>query len=548
MVLRMARPITRKGTNNVSYRKRLPADVKRILDKLPKSFRPTGWGRNEIVIATGTADKRKADAELARIAAEIESRFTRLRAGVRTLSHKEAVALAGTIYRAFADSLEDNPGSPEKWEKMLVGNLVAKVGKLGKGPLLIGEQAKRQASMEFRFGPFVDAILAKECLLVDDDSRKLLINQVASATNQAFTKLRRNAEGDYRPDEDAGRFPVWNSHAKKPDISGKKLTLSDLFEKWAKHPEQADQAPRTVSRYKGVFDALSTFLKNPDANKVTTEDIGSYLEARMATDLTPRAARDVHKAALSSVFNWAVGKGIVAINPAKDYPIKVTKPKLLRPKSLRDAEAQSLTKACLAVPASSHQGTEQAARRWLPLICLYTGARRGEVAQLRKQDIERKPTPHFRFTPEAGTLKDREFRDVPIHPRLIELGLLTFVESSNDGPLFCDPANRRNPKATTPQSDLTGSKVVAWLKKDVLTDPKLKNPLHAIRHRFLTCARRAGIEEQYVDAIDGHASGKQGRGYGEYELPVLQREVERLSPALVEGRNPEVRAATDNTP
>ena len=70
MVLRMARPISRKGTNNVSYRKRIPADVKRILDKLPKSFRSAGWGRDEIVIATGTADKRKADAELARIAAE----------------------------------------------------------------------------------------------------------------------------------------------------------------------------------------------------------------------------------------------------------------------------------------------------------------------------------------------------------------------------------------------------------------------------------------------------------------------------------------------
>ncbi|MGD9545001.1 MAG: DUF6538 domain-containing protein [Methylocystis sp.] len=532
----MARPIARKGTNNVSYRKRIPADVRRILDKLPKSFRPAGWGKDEIVIATGTADKRKADAELARIAAEVESRFARLRAGVRTLSHKEAVALAGTIYRGFADSLEDNPGSPEKWDKMLVGNLVAKVGKLGKGPLLIGEQAKRQASMEFRFGPFVDAILAKECLLVDDDSRKLLIDQVASATNQAFTKLRRNAEGDYRPDEDAGRFPAWQSNPNKPQANGKKLTLSDLFEQWTKHPEQANQASRTVSRYRGVFTALSTFLKNPNVDKVTPEDIASYLEARMASGMSPRTANDVQKAALNSVFNWAVGKRIVAINPAKNYPIKVTKPPKLRSKSLTDAEAQTLTKACLAIPPTILQGTVEAAQRWLPLILLYTGARRGEIAQLRKQDIALKPIPHFRLTPEAGEMKDREFRDVPIHFRLIDLGFLSFVESSGDGPLFCDPSNRRNAQAVTPQSDLIGSKVVAWLKSDVLTDPKLRNPLHAIRHRFLTCARRAGIEEQYVDAIDGHSSGKQGRAYGEYELPVLQRELERLTPAMVEGQ------------
>jgi integrase len=165
----------------------------------------------------------------------------------------------------------------------------------------------------------------------------------------------------------------------------------------------------------------------------------------------------------------------------------------------------------------------------------YPGARRGEVAQLRKEDIQLSPIPHFKFTPDAGTMKDREYRDVPIHSRLIELGLLSFVESASDGPLFCDPACRRSPNATTPQSELVGSKVVAWLKKDILTDPKLKNPLHALRHRFLTCARRAGIEEQYVDAIDGHSSGKQGRSYGIYDLAVLQREIERLSANLVEG-------------
>jgi hypothetical protein len=371
----MARPITRKGTKNPSYRKRIPADVKRVLDKLPKSYRPTGWGKDEIVISAGTSDSRKAAAELARIAADVEARFARLRSGVKSLSQKDAVALSGMIYRAFAETLEDNPGSAEKWERLLVGNVVAKAGKLGMGPLLISEKAKRQASMESRFGPLVDAALARECLLIDDDSRKLLIEQVATATDQAFRKLRKNAEGDYRPDEDASRFPAWKNTADKPDVGGKKLTLSDLFDRWAKHPEQADQAAKTVSRYRGVFEALATFLKNPDARKVTTEDVRAYVEARMASGLSPRAARDVHKAALSSVFNWAVGKGILSDNPASDIIIKVRKPTQLRPKGLTEIEAQSLVKACLIIPKSSYQGTLQAAQRWLPLICLYTGAR-----------------------------------------------------------------------------------------------------------------------------------------------------------------------------
>jgi hypothetical protein len=60
MVLQMARPTTRKGTANVTFRKRIPADVKRILDRLPAAYRLRGWGKDEIVITLGTADRRKA--------------------------------------------------------------------------------------------------------------------------------------------------------------------------------------------------------------------------------------------------------------------------------------------------------------------------------------------------------------------------------------------------------------------------------------------------------------------------------------------------------
>ncbi len=264
------------------------------------------------------------------------------------------------LYRAFAENLEDNPGSPDKWEKLLVGNLVAKAGKLGLGPLLISEKAKRQASMELRFAPLVDAFLVKECLLIDDDSRKLLIEEVAKATDQAFVKLRKNADGDFRPDEDANRFPVWSNPVSKP--GDKKLSLSNLFDQWVKHREQAYQAPKTVARYRGVFNALSEFLKNPDARKVTAEDVRSYLEARMADGMTPRTARDVHKAALNSVFNWALGKGMVAANPAEDASIKVRKPPLLREKGLTDSEAKTLTQACLAIPATARQGRLEAAQ------------------------------------------------------------------------------------------------------------------------------------------------------------------------------------------
>jgi hypothetical protein len=64
--------------------------------------------------------------------------------------------------------------------------------------------------------------------------------------------------------------------------------------------------------------------------------------------------------------------------------------------------------------------------------------------------IEQAGTPALRLTPEAGTIKDREFRFVPIHPRLIELGFITFVAGAPEGPLFFDPARRRRKDANSP--------------------------------------------------------------------------------------------------
>lgn len=60
---------------------------------------------------------------------------------------------------------------------------------------------------------------------------------------------------------------------------------------------------------------------------------------------------------------------------------------------------------------------------------MYTGSRIGEVAQLRRGDIVDVDGVHpmIQLTPEAGTIKDGEFRHVPVHPRLIELGFLEWT-------------------------------------------------------------------------------------------------------------------------
>lgn len=494
-------------------------------------------------MSLGTAEVVKAKAAHARIAADVEAHFAILRTGPRQLTHKETVALAGEVYRTLVQEHEDDPGEVKRWVLAEVANLKAEHGQLGEAAALDADTAKRRReSYELLFGPTVSALLAKKTLWVDDDSREKLLEQVSAAVRQGNLLLMQRAQGDYTPDPQAKRFPEIPAFKAAGPRASAKLTMNALFDRWEKHPEQQHTAPATKKRYRSVFDAVSEFLGNPDAREVTSGDLQRYVEARMEAaenPLSPRAARDVHKAALSSVYGWSVSKttltGIKA-NPATDVGIKVTKARATRPKGLTDAEAQRLSKAALAITVEEAQPqTLAGARRWATMVCFYTGSRIGAVAQLRREDVaETKEGATIRFTPEAGEGIKGDARTVPVHPRLIDLGFLAFVQGAPAGPLFFAPRQNRRANAKIAQSDLLARELAEWAGK-VVEAPGLGKVLHAIRHRFMTYCRHAGIEEQYVEAIAGHAPGSQNREYGDFPIFALTRELAKLDTVKIEG-------------
>ena len=58
-------------------------------------------------------------------------------------------------------------------------------------------------------------------------------------------------------------------------------------------------------------------------------------------------------------------------------------------------------------------------------------------------------------------------------------------------------------------------------------DPNVQ-PNHGWRHLFKTLARRAGIEPEVRDALQGHAPRSVGESYGEWPIDVLLRSIELL--------------------
>lgn len=184
-----------------------------------------------------------------------------------------------------------------------------------------------------------------------------------------------------------------------------------------------------------------------------------------------------------------------------------------------------------------YQGTPPANRTkaypfwfWLPLIGYFTGARTNEIAQLDTADIrEIDGYPCFDFCPddpkafEAKRVKTEEARQVPIHPRLIELGFLDYVNSqlqSKQKKLFGDGLTY-----LPPRNDETDHNKEGWAKaaskffnespKGYLVEVGVHVPhdgksLYSFRHTLETNlghAKRDGkpIDQTVIDAITGHA-------------------------------------------
>lgn len=190
---------------------------------------------------------------------------------------------------------------------------------------------------------------------------------------------------------------------------------------------------------------------------------------------------------------------------------------------------------------------------WLPLIGYFTGARTNEIAQLDTADIrEIDGHPCFDFCPdnpkafEAKRVKTEEARQVPIHPRLLELGFLDYVNSQHQAKqkkLFGDGLTYLPPRNGESDHNKEGwakaaSKFFNESPKGYLVEIGVHVPhdgksLYSFRHTLETNlghAKRDGksIDQTIIDAITGHvAETIAGRHYDdgatiEHKLSALQ--------------------------
>ncbi|MCI0752754.1 site-specific integrase [Teichococcus vastitatis] len=196
---------------------------------------------------------------------------------------------------------------------------------------------------------------------------------------------------------------------------------------------------------------------------------------------------------LSILFGIARDDGLLAANPFDSVKLGKLKD---------DAEAREvLTKEDLAKLFATLEGEEW----WLVRLGLYTGARLGELCQLRKGDLTAEggiTYLHITDDPEAGkTVKTRNsVRRVPVHQQLMKDGFADWATSRPGDQLFSFT------------SAVASKRLLRRFKAAGLSDGKV---VHSLRHTFIGAARRV-MEEDYRERLTGHKSQRVSRTYGDY--------------------------------
>jgi integrase len=235
-----------------------------------------------------------------------------------------------------------------------------------------------------------------------------------------------------------------------------------------------------------------------------------------------KTIKDGDLAALKSVFAWAKDNKKLGSNPAAGVTIKVIKAK--KHGYSKDG-ATAILRAALSRQAGPQERTKlTAALKWAPLLLAHSGARVGEIAQLRKQDVRQVDGVwSMRLTTDAGNIKDREDREVPLHPQIIKLGFVDFVDAAPDGYLFIDAA--ADAKSFRGQHRTVKNRIGDFAR-GVLREAGVPAN-HGWRHAFITRCRAHGVDLEKRRQITGHVG--QGTDETEYGDPAgLYQEICKL--------------------
>lgn len=266
-----------------------------------------------------------------------------------------------------------------------------------------------------------------------------------------------------------------------------------------------DIAKLTPNHVSQVKDTLTTLPKNRQKNKLTRDrPLAEVLKMKNVERLQV-ASINKYLQTFGDMFEYALQHSFIEKNQFAGLSIKQNKQR-----SQTDRTAFSLSQSRQLINALTEPLpilVKKPHQKWGPLIGLYTGARLNEIAQIDIKDIsQRNGIWLFDLNDEGEDkhLKNQSSRRlVPIHQKLIDFGLLEYV----------DDLRARNKQKLFPDLPTTiehgrGRNIGRWFNESLLPKLGMKDKalvFHSLRHTVVTRLMQADVQESIVKAIVGHS-------------------------------------------
>lgn len=386
--------------------------------------------------------------------------------------------------------------------------------------------------------PALDGFLALTRTAPPDDPaayRRLAMSFLKSVLHATQLQLARQAGEMVETEQIAPADKVYVEHtAPAAGNLPSSLDLVQLLQNW--HGAVPHRARSTVDAYTAVVKEFKAWSKGISADKISRQDILGYRDHLLKEREQHHKTAEKKIGILCSILQLAVDEERLPSNAA--LRIKVPKPKFVpKPRIPYSALDMQKVLGCPIYTAKKlTKGAKGNAARWLPLLCMYSGARLEEMAQIHAADIVQDPHHGWYFDITDVVSQDADIkgklesvavkrlknnasrRRVPVHPELVNCGFLRFVQSARSkGQLRLFPQLVPDSKGA-----YSGSWSKWWgiyARKTIgIFDPR--KVFHSYRHGFKDACREAGISEDVSDALTGHTGGGVGRKYGNDNFPL----------------------------
>lgn len=313
----------------------------------------------------------------------------------------------------------------------------------------------------------------------------------------------------------------------KPTNAGKKLrqALDEHLEEEAKRLK----ADETVKEKRALFSEFSDFFGDIYLNALTKEDISDrWRRAEFKRPNKKRAGETLSLARLekrrgyiAKFFTWAIDSGAYF----HEHPVKqlMATKKEIKVHQVPWAEFNEDDLKQL-FSQTFRTRMRQPDWYWLPLISLYSGARLAEIGELRLADFMVIEGTKVMCINDAKTPSG--IRTVPIHSKLLELGLWDYVEG-----LRALGFDRFLPHRPTKKPEkMAGRMWGKWVTECGITDDA--KVFHSFRSTAITDLHNSEASHAGIHRTVGHATPGVKGTHGKYvrgiKLVLLKKTIETL--------------------